>query len=292
MQRLLIYCSFLFLVSCKSKKEEVQPADNWVLTNKKVYSDKLNAFGFPDTTYTKTYTYENFNIKDSSETFAVSKYDDNRRLVLKSVFLVRKGSSPYLQSQSRYTYSGKYLATAIDEANGILTKHEKYMYDSTGKLLKSIIIRMKNFDKLFAFNEDEILQKEKLVNQEYDTLNITYNYDAANKNIGGEMVDNRGNLVRRDVNTYSGNSPISSYNFGPKGDTLQRIIYVQQGSKLTSQSESDDFIIATAMNSGYVTGKLTFDKKKNEKLRQEWTYAEGRLTGETVYIDQQKNTKQ
>ncbi|MDB5208685.1 MAG: hypothetical protein JWR72_3760 [Flavisolibacter sp.] len=292
MLRLAILLIITLAISCKSKKEETPQEDNWILANRKVSTDKLNAFGFPDTTYTKMYTYQNYNVKDSSEMFAVSKYDDERRLISKSFFLVGKDGSPFLKSQSRYTYSGKNLAAAIDEANGVLTKHEKYSYDTSGKLLKSTIIRMKNFDKIFAIDEDEILQKEKLVNQAYDTLNITYRYDAGNKNIGGDMVDNRGNLIRRDVNIYSGNSPISTYNFGPGGDTLQRIVYVQQGDKITSQSENDNFIIATAMNSGFVTGKLTLDKKKNEKLRQEWTYANGRLAEEKVYINEQKNSKQ
>ena len=283
MQRFLILSLLFLAVSCNSKKEETQQEDNWILSNRKVFTDKLNAFGLPDTTYTKTYVYENFNVKDSNEMFTVSKYDDERRLISKTLFLVGKDKNPLPQSQSKYTYSGKYLTNVIDEINGALTKNETYVYDSSGKLLKSSIVRLKNFDKLFEKGDEEILQKEKLTAQGYDTLNITYQYDASNKNIGGEMLDNRGNLIRKDVNIYSGTSPISSYNFGPKGDTLQRITYAHQGNKLTSQTENNDFIVVTAMNSGYLTGKLTYYKKKNEKLRQEWTYENGRLAEERSY---------
>jgi hypothetical protein len=286
MQRLLIYCLLLLLVSCKSKEEKAQPKENWVLTNRKVYTDKLNAFGLPDTTYTKSYSYENSNIKDSSEMFSVHKYDDERRLISRSFFLVRKDGSPFLQSQSRMTYSGKYLANMIDETNGILTKDEKYTYDTSGKMVKSVIIRMKDFENILLKDARD-LQKETLLNQGYDTLHITYKYEG-NKIAGGDMADNRGNLIRRDVNLYSGNSPFSSYNLGPKGDTLQHIRYSQVGDKLTSQIENNDFVIVTSTQSGYPTGKITFDKKKNEKLKQDWGYANGRLTEERFYVDQQK----
>jgi hypothetical protein len=289
MQHLAIVCVLLFLISCKSKKEEGPKEDNWILSQRKLHTDKLNAFGLPDTTYTKVYRYENFNVKDSSEMFAISKYDDDRRLILKSVFSVNKDGLPVLKSQSKYTYSGKYLANIIDETSGVLTKAEKYTFDTSGKLLKSTVVRLKNYDKIFG-NADESLQHETLANQGYDTLNIVYKYDGENKNIGGDMVDNLGNLVRRDVNIYSGTAPIASYNLGPKGDTLQHITYVQQGNKLTSQTENDDYIIATAMNYGYLTGKLTLNKKTNEKFRQEYTYENGRLAEEKFYVtnDQKK----
>ena len=289
MQQLTIFCLLLSLISCKSKKDEGPEEDNWILTNRKVYTDKLNAFGLPDTTFTKLYKYENFNVKDSSEMFAVSKYDDERRLILKSFFWVRKDGSPSLNSQSKYTYSGKHLANIIEETNGVLTKDEKYTFDTSGKLLKSTIVRIKNYDKI-SENADESLQNKTLVNQGYDTLQIVYKYDASNKNIGGDMVDSRGNLIRRDVNIYSGTSPIASYNLGPKGDTLQHITYVQQGNKLTSQTENDDYIIATAMNYGYITGKLILNKKTNEKSRQECAYEGVRLAEEKFYTNNQKSS--
>lgn len=288
MQRFVIYCLLLLLVSCKSKEEKTQSAENWVLTNRKVYTDKLNNFGLPDTTYTKIYNYEDLNVKDTSELFSVSKYDNDRRLISRSFFLVRKDGSPFLQSQSRLFYSGKYLTNMIDETNGVLTKNEKYTYDTSGKMVQSVIVRIKDFDKILLKDAQD-LQKETLINQGYDTLYITYQYDG-NKNVGAEMVDNRGNLVRRDINIYSGISPLSSYNLGPKGDTLQSITYLQVGEKLTSQIENNDFIIVTDTRSGYPTGKLTFDKKKNEKLKQEWGYENGRLTEEKFYVDKSKKS--
>ena len=283
MQRLFIVSFLLFLISCKSKKEDAPQADNWVLTNRKIFTDKLNAFGLPDTTYTKVLNYENLNIKDSSEVFAVSKYDENRRLTLKTFFLAKKDGPPSLNSQSRYIYSGKYLASVIDEMNGVVTKQEKYNYDTSGKILSSSIVRLKNFDKILERYGDKVVEKEALTNQGYDTLHISYKYDGSNKNIGGDMVDNRGNLIRRDVNVYSGNSPMASYNLGPKGDTIQHIMYVQQGNQLTSQADNNEFTIVTVMNSGYTTGKLTLDKKKNEKVKQEWIYENGRVVEEKFY---------
>ena len=166
----------------------------------------------------------------------------------------------------------------IDETNGVLTKAEKYTYDTSGKLAESVIIRIKNFDSI-VLKDAQNLQKETLINQGYDTLHITYKYDG-NKNVGGDMVDNRGNLIRRDINIYSGDSPLYSYNLGPKGDTLQHIRYVQNNEKLTSQIENNDFTIVTATFNGYPTGKITFDKKNNKKIKQEWSYDNGRLAEE------------
>lgn len=291
MKQFFAYAALLLLLSCKGDDKNSEQEENWVLKNKKVFTDKLNIYGYPDTTYTKLINYDNLNVKDSSEMFAVSKYDDQRRLVSKLFFIKDESGSPVLESQSDYAYTGKYLSSMTDRTSGILTKQESYTYDTSGKLLKSEIIRLKNFDEIFKREKDKTLAKEVLLKQGYDTLHISYNYDSGNKNVGANMVDNRGNLIRKDINVYAGTTPLSSYNLGPKGDTLQRISYAQQGDKLTSQADNENFIIVTAMQAGYLTGKLTFDKKKNEKLRQEWRYEDGRLREEKFYVNEIRTQK-
>lgn len=291
MQRLIIYCLLLLLVSCKSKNEEAQQADNWVLTKKTLYSYRLNALGLADTTFVKSYKYDNLDVKDSVEAFTVNNYDGSR-VIMESSYIGTKISDPPLVSQTKYKYlNDKNLTSVTSTTSGVLTRDEKFTYDTSGKLVSSVVIQMKDFDKISQNAGDKPIPKESLVNQGYDTLNIAYKYDAANKNMGGDFVDNRGNLIRRDVNVYSGNSPIRSFNLGPKGDTIQRIAYEQTGNIIKTQSDNNDYTIITAVNSGFLLGKITFDKKKNKKIKQDWGYDMGRMTEERFYIDEKTNVK-
>ena len=291
MQRLSFVIMLFLLVSCKSKKDAAQEGDNWVLTKKTVYTYKLNAIGLADTVFVKSYKYANLNLKDSVEAFTVDSYDGSR-VAAESSFLGKATSGPQLVSQTKYTYLNDKLLTSVRAYfSGVLTRDQKFIYDTSGKLLSSVVILLKNFDRLSQVAGDTAIPKDSLMSQGYDTLNVTYKYDVTNKNIGGDFMDNRGHLIRRDINIYSGNAPISSFNLGPKGDTIQRITYQQTGNVTRTQSENDDFVIVTAVNSGYMIGKLTFDKKQNKKIKQDWSYDSGRMTEEHFYVDEKGNVE-
>jgi hypothetical protein len=221
-------------------------------------------------------------VSDSSEFFAVNSYQDAQP-ASKIFYAAKKTSAPLPLKRIDYTFTSKNQpSTVVATINGVLEKKETYFYDTANRLIKTSIINIK---KKQSENPDEGDFTEQTIDAAsgYDTLHINYRYDAGNKNIGGDFTDNQGRSLRKDINIYSGNTPLTTYSLGPNGDTLQRVSYVIEGKVLRSVVEKDDLTYVDWNSNGLPLGNIKIDKKSKEQLKRHLKYDQGRLVGEDLY---------
>lgn len=276
MQRLFAFALLCFLLSCKSNDKPKGPvADNWVLSEKKTYDYRLNSVGYADTVFVQTHKYENGMVKDSTVSFIVYRYLNNK-LTDEVSYAVNAGSKAAEEATKKYIYNTKGTATGFNVyQNGKLIRSENYSYNDSNQVTKQVLILPRNADGSPAQNGS---------GTGYDTITAAYRYDDAKKIIGTIFKDQYGNVLRNDLNVYSGNMPLLSYSTNPKGDTLQKITYEQNGKILHTSIENDSVVLIQNTMNGIQVAQMTVHKKKNQKWRSAISYDEkGRPKQEVLY---------
>ncbi|RZK24882.1 MAG: hypothetical protein EOO43_06945 [Flavobacterium sp.] len=288
MQRFAFIFILLWATSCNSKKDDAstQKAENWVLDQDISYRYKLNATGNPDTTFIDTKWYKDGNFSDSSSVFYISKYNGDLLMDIVHYSIDKiKGISQTSNVHYEYGMNKKIQVMSIYNG-GKLTKLEKYGYDDANLLARYTLIQMKILDSNLKSGEalSAALAKNSDIKLGYDTLNAVYKYDNTKKIVGATFTDNRGKVVRNDINVYSGNDPLYTYTLNDKGDTIQKMKYEADGKVLHSRLENDSFVLfQNTVNNAPIAQQTVF-KNRNEKWRSAVTYDQyGRKMQEKVY---------
>ncbi|RYZ28789.1 MAG: hypothetical protein EOO10_08355 [Chitinophagaceae bacterium] len=282
MLRLTAFAMLFLLFACNSKDDKPAPSgDNWVLFEKKVYDYKLNAIGYADTAYTRTYQYKDGLITDSSVTFTVYKYQGN---VLTDEIAYRFDSVkrtlvPGLTKKYVFNQKGAMTGSSV-VFDGKLVSAESFDFNDSNLLTKQYTVTAKVDGKV---NEAQGVSSPEYKIR-YDTVITSYKYDDAKKLVGLTYTDGRGNLLRTDVNIYSGNEPLQSHSVNPRGDTLQKVTYEKDGKILHTAIENDSIVVLQNTFNGFKVAQMTIVKKNNERWRSAISYdPKGRPAQEMLY---------
>ncbi|RYY69413.1 MAG: hypothetical protein EOO13_09585 [Chitinophagaceae bacterium] len=284
MQRIFLIGVLITALSCNSGKED-KPADaseNWVVAEKNRYDYKLNSIGRPDTTFVYTHKYKDGLIVDSSVAFTVNKYNGDF-LSDELAFVVGKDQKIIPQTVTKYTFNknGQSISRNISGA-GKLIREERFSYNDSNLLVKSTIIQIRNRDKVTGGTLE--LSTASAANIGYDTVTTLYTYDAGKKLVETKMLNSRGEMLRKEVNLYSGNDPLLTAAINQKGDTLKRITYEKRDKVLMTVSETDSVVLFQNYLNGVQIAQKTKYKNRNEQWRSAVRFDEkGRKAEETLY---------
>lgn len=284
MQRLILASFVCMVLSCNSDKEgkPSEPSENWVIAEKKFYDYKLNSVGRPDTVYVYNKKFRDGLVVDSSTTFTVNRYNGDY-LSDEMSFVVKNNREIVPFTNTKYTFDNKGRSTSqITSGAGKLIKDERYYYNDSGLLTKTVLVQIKNYD--IATGGPLELTTASSSSIGYDTLTTLYEYDKTNKVIGSKYVDNRGAIFSKDVNIYSGNDPLLTATINTKGDTIKKITYEKRNKIFMTVTETDSFYVFQNYVNGIPIAQKTKYKNRNEQWRSAVKFDQnGRKVEEVLY---------
>ncbi len=272
MNKLTILGFVLLLLSCKSKQPPPK-TDSWILSQHLVYDYKLNKAGRVDTVFTTIYNYKNGIVFDSGVLYSVTRLQGDQPAEEIHYQRLSNNKDSVIYSASFNYNTANRVRTVSYFKKGMLLREEKTEFADSAQAKAQTNIQLRAMP---SFNLADLLYFKAVptaASMGYDTVRSTYNYDDKKRIVGIKFTDGRGVVSRTDVNLYSAGTPLASYGFGPKGDTIVRTTYKPvDANSLIITTENDSFTLLQNSKLGFILEQLTIYKKHPDKWRQVVTY--------------------
>jgi hypothetical protein len=286
--RTFCYLSFLLLlISCKNDKSTDKPkADNWVLIERNVFKNVLSKEGYIDTVYRTKYAFDKGVLMDSAYFTSVFAVKDGK-VTESKYYQVDKNSTLKLMGAWKFGYdkNGNMISSAKNN-NGILEIQEKNQFDDSGRLVKSFGTEMIYDRGLDLEDEDQSFKQIGTKDVSYNTINVSYEYDKQNNLVRAVTTDKDNQLVRTNVNLYTGGEPIVSYRIDAKGDTVQNTNYAKDGKLTKVIIENDSLKITKLFFKTWLVAQITEDLKANKQWKRVVKYdLSGRKKEQSLYYN-------
>jgi len=210
MKWIIIPTISIILFSCNGQSSPNRPSkqsdENWELVSHTFSSNTYTINGLLDTTFEKTFVYNNGNLLDSLNAINVRRYDKNN-LISNRGYLLYEDGKKELTNETLNNYDEKgNLKSSVTKVGSLVTKITNE-FNMVGTLIKTTTI----------FQNDTTIGK--------------FDYDVNGNLIKNTISDMKGIIKETLFNQYSGKEKISSFGINSNGDTIS-ILKSQHDGKL------------------------------------------------------------
>jgi hypothetical protein len=200
----------IILISCNGQALQNKPSkqsdENWELVSHTFSSNTYTVNGLLDTTFEKTFVYNDGNLLDSLNTINVRRYNKNN-LISNRGYLVYEDGKNELTNETLNNYDEKgNLKLSIKKVGSLETKIANE-FNKVGTLIQTTTIFQN------------------------DTTIAHFDYDENGNLVKNTISDTKGIIKETIHNQYSGRQKISSLGINPNGDTIS-ILNSQRDGKL------------------------------------------------------------
>lgn len=253
MKWIIIPTIYIIFISCNGQSSTKSPSkqidENWELVSHTFSSNTYTINGLLDTTFEKTFLYNNGNLLDSLKAINVRRYDKNN-LISNRGYLLNDDSKKKLTNETLNNYDEKgNLKSSVTKVGSLITEI-KNEFNKFGTLIKTITIFQN------------------------DTTISNFDYDVNGNLIKNIISDTKGIIKETLFNQYSGKEKISSFGINSNGDTISILKYQQDGKlmKRINISKEFDLTDTTWLEGKNIIKSISHNQKMKEKNKSVYKY--------------------
>lgn len=253
MKWIIIPTIYIIFTSCNGQSSTKSPSkqidENWELVSHTFSSNTYTINGLLDTTFEKTFLYNNGNLLDSLKAINVRRYDKNN-LISNRGYLLNDDNKKKLTNETLNNYDEKgNLKSSVTKVGSLITEI-KNEFNKFGTLIKTITIFQN------------------------DTTISNFDYDVNGNLIKNIISDTKGIIKETLFNQYSGKEKISSFGINSNGDTISILKYQQDGKlmKRINISKEFDLTDTTWLEGKNIIKSISHNQKMKEKNKSVYKY--------------------
>ena len=243
----------IILISCNgqslSNTTSKQSDENWEFESHTFSSNTYTVNGLLDTTFEKTFLYNNGKLLDSLNAITVRHYDKNNLISSRGYLLYDDGSKELTdETFNNYDEKGN-LKSSIKKVGSLETKISNE-FNNIGTLIQTTT----------TFQNDTTIGN--------------FVYDVNGNLIKNTISDTKGRVKETIFNQYSGKEEISSLGINSNGDTIS-VLKSQHDGKLTKRIDISmelGLVDTTWLDGKNIVKTISHDDKMKSKSKSIYKY--------------------